>query len=90
VAAFSKKKKATGNKITFFPPSSFQIFYDNEGNPQRQKREVDPLGPIDHLTIAYADFNKDFYEPHTDIAAMSPADINALRLKLGLNVKGKN
>ena len=60
--------------------------YDQDGNPIIQKKDIDPLPPIDHSTVQYKDFCKNFYEPHEDIVALNHFQINELRNKLGLTV----
>ncbi|KNE72825.1 hypothetical protein AMAG_16929 [Allomyces macrogynus ATCC 38327] len=55
---------------------------------QDESREIDPLKPIDHGTIEYADFEKDFYEEHEDVAAMTPAQVTELRRKNDIRVWG--
>lgn len=47
---------------------------------------IDPLPPIDHSTIDYAPFEKNFYVEHEDIRNLSNQQVNELRNKLGVNV----
>lgn len=63
------------------------IEYDAEGNPiapEKDKR-VDPLAALDHSAITYHKFEKNFYEEHPDIAALS--SIQAIDLHHKLNIK---
>jgi hypothetical protein len=45
-----------------------------------QRRNIDPLAPVDHSLIEYDDFAKDFYSEHPSIAGMSDAQV---RLPVG-------
>lgn len=68
---------------------SEQIEYDEEGNPIKLKQKhIDPLPPIDHSTITYPPFEKNFYEEHDEIKNLSLDQINELRETLGLKVTG--
>ena len=68
--------------------SDDDIEYDEDGNPIAPKKPkyIDPLPPIDHSTITYSDFTKNFYQEHDDIAALSPDQALDLRIKLGIKV----
>lgn len=68
--------------------SEDEIEYDEDGNPIAPKKPkyIDPLPPIDHSTIEYSDFTKNFYQEHEDIAALSPSQVQDLRVKLGIKV----
>ncbi|XP_068208927.1 ATP-dependent RNA helicase DDX42 [Palaemon carinicauda] len=70
--------------------SDDEIEYDEDGNPIAPKKPkyIDPLPPIDHSTITYSDFTKNFYQEHEDIAALSPIQAQDLRIKLGIKVTG--
>lgn len=42
--------------------------YDEDGNIiWTWKKVIDPLPPIDHASINYASFNKNFYQEHEQI-----------------------
>ena len=49
------------------------IEYDADGNPiaPDKPKYIDPLPPIDHSTIEYKPFEKNFYNEHADIASLS-------------------
>eukprot|EP01147_Barroeca_monosierra_P005310 gene5310-7082_t len=68
--------------------------YDEDGNviSQRKafKKDVDPLGDIDHTEIDYPPFNRNFFEEHEDVAKLAPSEVVQLRKQLGLEVTGKN
>ena len=44
------------------------------------RRKIEPLPPVDHASIAYADFNKDLYQEHAEVAKLAPAEVQALVL----------
>lgn len=68
---------------------SEQIEYDEEGNPIKlAKKHIDPLPPIDHSTITYSPFEKNFYEEHDEIKNLPIDQANQLRETLGLKVTG--
>ncbi|XP_075703074.1 ATP-dependent RNA helicase DDX42 [Rhinoderma darwinii] len=64
--------------------------YDSDGNPiaPTTKRIIDPLPLVDHSEIEYAPFEKNFYEEHEEITALTPQQIVELRNKLNLRVSG--
>ncbi|XP_013789257.1 ATP-dependent RNA helicase DDX42-like [Limulus polyphemus] len=70
--------------------SDQELEYDEDGNPiaPPKSKYIDPLSAIDHSTIQYADFAKNFYEEHEDIAQLTPSDVHELRKKLGIQVSG--
>jgi len=63
------------------------IDYDADGNPlvPDKDKHIDPLALIDHSTIKYHSFEKNFYEEHGDISSLS--NIQAIDLQQKLNVK---
>lgn len=52
------------------------------------KRSIDNLPPIDHSTITYSPFRKDFHNEHPAISALTSSDVAALRKSLGVSVTG--
>ena len=67
-----------------------ELEYDGDGNiivPEKSKI-IDPLPPIDHSTIEYESFEKNFYNEHDDIKALSNAQVDDLRKALGIKVSG--
>jgi ATP-dependent RNA helicase DDX42 len=67
-----------------------ELEYDRDGNiivPEKNKI-IDPLPPIDHSTINYEPFEKNFYQEHEEIAALTKAEGEELRKKLGIKVTG--
>nr|CAH0113102.1 unnamed protein product [Daphnia galeata] len=68
---------------------SEQIEYDEDGIPIKiGKKHIDPLPPIDHSTITYSPFEKNFYEEHEEIKNLPLEQANELRETLGLKVSG--
>lgn len=68
------------------------IDYDEDGNlivPEKSKI-IDPLPPIDHSQIQYDKFEKNFYQEHDEIKAISGEQVNELRKTLGIKVTGLN
>lgn len=63
--------------------------YDEDGNPIKLgKKIIDPLPAIDHSTISYQPFEKNFYEEHEEIKNLSLAQFTELKETLGLRVTG--
>lgn len=52
------------------------------------KKEIEPLARVDHSSIEYPDIEKNFYEEHADISAMTTEQTQAIRQELGLHVSG--
>lgn len=42
---------------------------------QRKKPTIEPLPAMNHAEIEYDDFDKDFYNVHKDVAAMSEEEV---------------
>lgn len=40
------------------------------------KKDVDPLGDIDHTEIDYPPFNRNFFEEHEDVAKLAPSEVS--------------
>ncbi|CAF1162373.1 unnamed protein product [Didymodactylos carnosus] len=67
-----------------------ELDYDDDGNlilPEKSKY-IDPLPPIDHSEITYLPFVKNFYVEHEEIKKLTNDQVEALRLKHGVNVAG--
>jgi len=63
--------------------------YDEDGNPIKLgKKIIDPLPAVDHSTISYQPFEKNFYEEHEEIKNLSPPQVTELKETLGLKVTG--
>uniref|UniRef100_A0A069DW43 RNA helicase n=1 Tax=Panstrongylus megistus TaxID=65343 RepID=A0A069DW43_9HEMI len=72
--------------------SDMEIEYDEDGNPIAPKKSkyIDPLPAIDHSTIEYSEFIKNFYVEHEDIANLDENKVVDLRTTLGIRVSGAN
>lgn len=72
--------------------SDVEIEYDEDGNPIAPKKNkiIDPLPPIDHSTIEYEEFEKNFYIEHEEISSLTPDKVQELRNTLGIRVSGPN
>ncbi|XP_065203685.1 ATP-dependent RNA helicase DDX42 [Planococcus citri] len=70
--------------------SDNEIEYDEDGNPIAPKKSkiIDPLPPVDHSTISYQPFEKNFYAVHEEIARLSKEQVKTLRETLGIKVTG--
>lgn len=70
--------------------SDNEIEYDEDGNPIAPKKNkyIDPLPPVDHSTIEYKPFEKNFYIAHEEIARLTKEQVKTLRETLGIKVTG--
>jgi ATP-dependent RNA helicase DDX42 len=66
--------------------------YDEDGNPipPDKKKIIDPLPPIDHSTIEYKPFEKNFYQEHPEITSLTNKQVAELRKTFDLTVSGTN
>ncbi|CAJ0597377.1 unnamed protein product [Cylicocyclus nassatus] len=63
--------------------------YDEDGNViWSWKKVIDPLPVIDHSTITYPDFTKNFYVEHEEIKKLNHVEVVKLREQLGIRVGG--
>lgn len=63
--------------------------YDEDGNViWTWKKVIDPLPAIDHSTVDYQEFNKDFYVEHDEIKKLNHVEVVRLREQLGIRVGG--
>ncbi|KIH67945.1 DEAD/DEAH box helicase [Ancylostoma duodenale] len=63
--------------------------YDEDGNViWSWKKVIDPLPAIDHFSISYPEFNKNFYVEHEEIKKLNHVEMVKLRERLGLRVGG--
>jgi hypothetical protein len=61
--------------------------YDSDDNlvvPDKFNKAIEPLKPLDHDQIEYEDFNKDFYEPAAEIAALTEGQVGVSMLLEGV------
>eukprot|EP01035_Chromulina_nebulosa_P019302 gene19302-25163_t len=72
------------------------VDYDSDGIPILEsikrkpttKEIIQPLPQIDHSTINYIKFRKNFFKEHSDIKAMSDEQINQIRKDLNVTLLG--
>ncbi|KAJ7973071.1 DEAD-box ATP-dependent RNA helicase [Quillaja saponaria] len=63
--------------------------YDSDDNPMVvDKKNIEPIPALDHSSIDYEPFNKDFYEEKPSISGMSEQDISEYRKSLAIRVSG--
>ncbi|KAK6166936.1 hypothetical protein SNE40_023532 [Patella caerulea] len=64
--------------------------YDSDGNviPRERSKIIDPLPPIDHSDYCYQPFERNFYNEHEEIKALTSEQVNELRNKLSIKVSG--
>lgn len=66
-----------------------QIEYDENDMPiLKDQKEIEPLPPVDHSTIEYYEFRKDFYREDKEIAAMGPNELMIMHKQLEIKVSG--
>ncbi|KAJ3197348.1 hypothetical protein HK101_004224, partial [Irineochytrium annulatum] len=61
-----------------------------EEDASGKKRDIEPLAAVDHSKVDYIEFEKNLYEEHKDIAAMSEDDAFRIRRELDIRVSGFN
>ncbi|XP_057966710.1 DEAD-box ATP-dependent RNA helicase 24 isoform X2 [Malania oleifera] len=65
------------------------IEYDSDDNPiVVDKKRIEPIPALDHSTIDYEPFNKDFYEEKASISGMNEQDVVEYRKSLAIRVSG--
>uniref|UniRef100_K3WM87 RNA helicase n=1 Tax=Globisporangium ultimum (strain ATCC 200006 / CBS 805.95 / DAOM BR144) TaxID=431595 RepID=K3WM87_GLOUD len=52
------------------------------------KKAMEVLAPVDHSTIQYESFRKNFYTVHADVKAMTLQDVQALQKELSVRTEG--
>ncbi|KAI3741744.1 hypothetical protein L1987_59418 [Smallanthus sonchifolius] len=63
--------------------------YDSDDNPiVIDKKKIEPIAALDHGSIDYEPFNKDFYEEKPSISGMSEQDVAEYRKSLAIRVSG--
>mmetsp|Transcript_10683 Transcript_10683/g.32699 ORF Transcript_10683/g.32699 Transcript_10683/m.32699 type:complete len:275 (-) Transcript_10683:1363-2187(-) len=61
---------------------------DDPERAARQKKSIEDIPGVDHASIAYQPFQRDFYEPHPKVAGLSAREIDEVRAEIGLKVSG--
>lgn len=65
------------------------IEYDSDDNAVvHDKKKIEPIPPLDHSSIDYEAFNKDFYEESASISGMSEQDVVEYQKSLAIRVSG--
>ncbi|KAL7112499.1 hypothetical protein ACP275_04G006900 [Erythranthe tilingii] len=65
------------------------IEYDSDDNPiVIDRKKIEPIAALDHSSIDYEPFNKDFYEEKPSISGMSDQDVIEYRKSLSIRVSG--
>ncbi|KAI3800895.1 hypothetical protein L1987_28994 [Smallanthus sonchifolius] len=63
--------------------------YDSDDNPiVIDKKKIEPIAALDHSSIDYEPFNKDFFEEKPSISGMSEQDVAEYRKSLAIRVSG--
>ncbi|ONI14828.1 hypothetical protein PRUPE_3G010900 [Prunus persica] len=63
--------------------------YDSDDNPiVLDKRKIEPIAALDHSSIDYESFNKDFYEEKESISGMSEEDVAEYKKSLAIRASG--
>ncbi|KAM1166510.1 hypothetical protein PS1_026104 [Malus domestica] len=63
--------------------------YDSDDNPiVLDKRKIEPIPALDHSSIDYEPFNKDFYEEKESISGMSEEDVFEYKKSLAIRTSG--
>ncbi|KAK4492640.1 hypothetical protein RD792_003458 [Penstemon davidsonii] len=65
------------------------VDYDSDDNPiVVDKKKIEPIAALDHSSVDYEPFNKDFYEEKPSISGMSDQDLTEYRKSLAIRVSG--
>ncbi|KAJ3636433.1 hypothetical protein Zmor_003888, partial [Zophobas morio] len=83
---FLQQKKV--EEVSMLKDMEAEIEYDSDDNPIVVTREILPLPPLDHESISYMDFNKNFYCEHETIKALSNEEVKQFRSKMSMRVSG--
>ncbi|KGN52865.1 DEAD-box ATP-dependent RNA helicase 24 [Cucumis sativus] len=65
------------------------VEYDSDDNMLIvEKKKIEPIPSLDHSSIDYEPFNKDFYEEKASISGMSEEEVSEYRKSLAIRVSG--
>lgn len=65
------------------------VEYDSDDNMLIiEKKKIEPIPALDHSSIDYEPFNKDFYEEKASISGMSEEEVSECRKSLAIRVSG--
>ncbi|TPX49814.1 hypothetical protein SeLEV6574_g01255 [Synchytrium endobioticum] len=59
-------------------------------NTGEKRKDIDPLPPVDHSKIEYPEIEKNFYEQHPEIAALSADKVKDIRKSFNLWISGSD
>lgn len=63
---------------------------DGEDNDDVEtRRSIEPIAPLDHSTIQYESFRKDFYKESSAVASLTQEEVNELRAELQVATDGR-
>eukprot|EP00656_Telonema_subtile_P057774 TRINITY_DN9583_c0_g1_i2.p1 TRINITY_DN9583_c0_g1~~TRINITY_DN9583_c0_g1_i2.p1 ORF type:complete len:699 (-),score=167.14 TRINITY_DN9583_c0_g1_i2:161-2257(-) len=66
-----------------------QIQYDENDQPiLKGSKEIEPLAAVDHASMDYWDFKKNFYKEHPEVKAMGANEVMILRKQMEIKVSG--
>jgi ATP-dependent RNA helicase DDX42 len=85
ICRFLEEQKATAG-------DDDEVFeYDEDGNViWSWKKVIDPLTALDHASVDYAPFQRNFYAEHSDISALNHLQAEQLRQTLNVKTSGLN
>lgn len=74
-----------------------EVNYDSDGLPTAEvdktsgeKSRIEPLPPVDHSTISYRPFKRNFYTENSVSSKMTETEVALLREELEVSVQGSN
>lgn len=83
------KVRAKKTALTTKPGETVEdLDYDSDDQPVARKRTIEPLPPLDHNSIKYAPFNKNFYRESQSTSKMTEDEVQAARNALKISVQG--
>lgn len=62
----------------------------NNASADRQNKDVDPLPSIDHSTIDYKPFRRDFYDENPELFIMDDDEVLEARRRMQMHVSGRD
>ena len=65
-----------------------QVRYDKHNNPIVEKTDIEPLPVVDHSSISYPSFRKDFYKEAASLQALPHDKVLDFRRQHNIRVQG--
>ena len=62
--------------------------YIESDEDKKVKKDVEPLPRVNHDEMDYEPFDKDFFEPHEDVLALTEEEVTKIRNDLSMHVTG--